>query len=108
MVGKRDEEARASFLIAGDEFFGLPVEEGPLGAEVFEAEARRVTVVVELIFVLAMAFDVHLAAVPVAGLGNALGAPVGPDAELGVLIPLGGFVLQQRFPGGLIGSVAGE
>lgn len=51
--------------------------------------------------VLGFSFHVHIAGVPVAVFGLALGAPVSPEAELGVLEPFGGFVLFEGVPGGL-------
>ncbi len=53
---------------------------------------------VELIFILPLSFEVHVARVPVAILGDALRAPMGPNAELGVLVPLRGVVLEQGIP----------
>src|ERR1035438_5580089 len=51
-----------------------------------------------MVFVLALPFDIHVARVPVAGFGYALGSPVSPDAELRVAVPLGSFIVEQRIP----------
>ena len=52
--------------------------------------------------------EVHIARVPVARFGYALRAPVSPDAELGVLVPLRRVVLQQRIPCWLEGASSGR
>ncbi len=58
----------------------------------------------EVVLVLGVALEVHLAGVPVALLGDALRGPVGPDAELCVAEPVWGLVGAQRGPGGLEGA----
>src|ERR1700735_335115 len=56
---------------------------------------------VEVILVLPLSLDVHIACIPVPVFWHALRRPVRPDSELGVLIPFGGFVFEERIPGWL-------
>src|ERR1017187_8602588 len=58
--------------------------------------------------VLRLAGFVDVARVPVAILGNALRAPMRPNAELRILVPLRRIVIEQRIPVGLEGAVSGQ
>ena len=64
--------------------------------EVFVADLGGVAVGFDVVVVLAGALDVHVAGVPVAVLDAGLRAPVGPDAELGVVEPGGEAIGLQR------------
>src|SRR5664279_2857270 len=57
------------------------------------------SLVLQVVFVLLRVFDVHVARVPVALFRNTLWTPVGPDSELGVLIPFRSLVTKKRIPG---------
>src|SRR5208283_453615 len=59
-----------------------------------------VTVGLDVVVVLRAALYVHAARVPIALLGNALGAPMGPDSELRISKPVGNSISFQRFPVG--------
>lgn len=58
----------------------------------------------EVVLVGGVALEIHSAGVPVALLWDALRGPVGPDAELRVAEPVGGFVGAEGGPGGLEGT----
>jgi hypothetical protein len=75
------------------EFIGLPG-----GDDVFEAELRRVSVFLDVIFVLRFGLDIHPARIPVAILGGGLRAPVVPDAKLRVTKLVWHLVGVERFP----------
>ncbi len=79
----------AGFGVEVHEVVGVPARGFELRDEVFVAELRRVTVGFNVVVVLGGALDVHVAGVPVAVLDAGLRAPVGPDAELGVVEPGG-------------------
>src|SRR6185437_4505283 len=63
-------------------------------------------VATDLISILPLALNVHIAGVPVAILGHTLRTPMRPDAEFGVPIPFRRIIGQQRIPSGLIWSLA--
>src|SRR5439155_11617856 len=88
VVGERDEDPGAGVLVAANEFVRLPVQQGPLGAQVLVTETRWRPVMFQVVFVLVLSFNVHIAGVPVSGLGHALRTPMRPHAEFCVLIPL--------------------
>jgi hypothetical protein len=50
--------------------FGIPVLGPPEWNDILVAEAGGVAVVLEVVFVLWMPFDVHVAGIPIALLGN--------------------------------------
>ena len=75
------------FLVEGDEVVGVESIGLPRGDYVLEAELRGVAVGSDVILVLLVPLDVHIAGVPVAVLGGGLRAPMRPDAELGVAKP---------------------
>ena len=102
VVGQRDEVLGAGPHVELHQFFRVPLLGLPEIVELHEAELRRMAVVLEVVFIVLRALEVHLARIPVALLGHALGGPVGPDAELRVAEPVGRLVVRlQRFPGGL-------
>ena len=108
VIGKRDEDSGAGVLVAANQLVRIPVQECPLGAEVLVSEARRRPVMFNVVPVLGLSFDIHIARVPVAGFGHALRAPVRPDAEFCVLVPFRCFVLQQGIPSWFIRAFSGE
>jgi hypothetical protein len=55
----------------------------------------------QMVLVLAAAFHVHIAGVPVAGADGGGGSPVRPDAELGIAEPLWTGVGIEGVAGGL-------
>ena len=106
VIGQGDEVFGAGFLVAGDECLGVPFFSFPEVVDLHEAEFGWVTVFLDMGGVLAVALDVHVAGIPVAGLGLALGRPVGPNAELGVAEPVWDFVtFLEGFPRRFEGSI---
>src|ERR1700722_8960788 len=95
MIRQRHEDSGARLFVARDQLVGIPVEQRPLRAELLVSEARCRPVMIEVILVLPLPLDVDIPRVPVSGFGHALGAPMSPDAELGVAIPVRRFVLEQ-------------
>src|SRR5581483_4296842 len=55
--------------------------------------------------ILLLPWDVHVARVPVAIFRDTLRAPVIPNSKLDIAIPFRTFVLKQRVPSRLVGSV---
>src|SRR5581483_10117533 len=105
MAGERHEVLRAGFLVEVEEIFGAPGVGLPHGVDVFEADFGGVAVGLDVEVVHRVALDVHPAGVPVALLGDALGGPVRPHAELGVAEPVWDFVLRtEGVPCGLKGA----
>ena len=106
VIGQSDEYLCACIFVACNQLVRVPVQQGPLCAKVLVPEPRRRTEVFKLIFVLALVLDIHIARIPVPGFGNALRTPVSPYAELGILVPIRRFVLEQRIPGGFERTIA--
>ena len=84
MHGLSHKVPRARLDIKVHQRVGVEFLRFPEGAEVLIAEFGGVAVVPEVVKVLGGTLDVHIPGVPVAEHGDGLGAPVGPDAELGV------------------------
>ena len=101
VIGQRGEVLCAGGDVEIHQLLGLPVLGLPHIVEFHEAELGGMAVGLDVEEVLAAALDVHVAGVPVALLGDALGGPVVPDAELGVAEPVGGGAGDERLPGGL-------
>ncbi len=95
MIRERHENPRACLLVSRDQLVGVPIQQCPLCAEVLVSKARCRAIMVEVILVLPLSFNVHVARVPVTSLGYALRSPVRPDSELGIAIPVRSFVLEQ-------------
>ena len=89
VVSQSHEVFGAGGFVEADQVLGIPGIGVPCVDDILEAGLRRMTVVVALVFVVAVAFLVHLARVPVAFFRNALRSPVCPHAELGIAEPLG-------------------
>ena len=106
VIGQSDEYLRACIFVARNQLVRVPVQQGPLCAKILVSEPRRRTEMFKLIFVLALVLDIHVAGVPVPGFGDALRTPVSPNAELGILVPIRRFVLEQRIPGGFEWTIA--
>ena len=98
MHGLRDEIASACPLVERHQAVRIQLLGLPQRDDVLIAELRGMPVVFHVILVVARAFDVHVAGVPVAAHGNGLRPPVRPDAELRVAEPIGTLVLLQGFP----------
>src|SRR5579885_3892687 len=64
MIGERDEDLGARFLVTLDQFLGLPVEQRPLRAKLLIAEPGGMAIVLELVLVVFRAFHIHVARVP--------------------------------------------
>ena len=75
--------------------FGVKLFRFPQGTDVFIAEFGRMAIVAHMVFILLGALDVHVPGIPVAKHGDALGAPVAPDAEFGIPEPFGSRILAQ-------------
>ena len=108
VIGERDKQARSGILVALNQRLRFPVEQRPLRAQILVAEVRGVSVMRILELVVGRTLHIHVARIPVAIFRNALRAPMRPDAELGVAIPLGRVVLQQRIPICLIRAIAAK
>ena len=106
VIGQGDEYSCAGLFVARDQLVRIPIQQRPLRAKLFVPEPRWRPVMFELIFVLPLALDIHIACVPVPGFGHALRTPVSPDTELGIAVPIRRFVIEQRIPRGLERTVA--
>ena len=104
MVGEGGEVLCPGGDVEIHQLFGLPVLGLPEVGEFHEADLGGVSVGGEVVVVLLVALDVHLAGIPVSLAGNALRGPVVPYAELGVAEPVGGLVGVERIPCGLEGA----
>src|ERR1035438_3544090 len=98
MIGQCDKQPRPRLLVARNQSIRVPVQQRPLRAEVLVAKARWMTIMLQVILILPLPLDVHVARIPVAILRHALRAPMRPDAELRVLIPLRRVVLHHGVP----------
>ena len=87
VVGQRDEILRARPDVQVHERFRLPLFGLPQVVQFHEPEFRGMTVGAEVIIVLAMALDVHLARIPITLFRDALGRPMRPQAKLRVAEP---------------------
>src|SRR3954452_14246854 len=93
-----DEVLRACLLVEGHQVIGIKLLRLPGRNDILEAEFRRVTVLLQVVLVLAVAFDVHVAGVPVAVFRRRLRAPVSPYAELRVTEPVGHAISREGLP----------
>src|SRR5208283_1189225 len=98
MVGHREEILGPSPFIQRYQFLRIPILSLPSMDNVFEPEPRRVSIVLNVKFVLVAAFLIHGAGVPVAILRLALRPPMCPNPKLGVPKPVRRLVLLQRIP----------
>ncbi len=100
VVGQGHEILRARGLVEPHQRLWVPVLGLPQVLDLHEAEAGRVAVGLDVVLVEGIALDIHQPPVPVAELGHALRAPMGPDPQLGVAIPVRRLILRrQRLPG---------
>ena len=91
-----DEIVGAGLLVELHEAVRVPFLGLPQGDDVLVAKLRGMTVMFEVILVMAAALLIDAAGVPVAIHGHGLRAPVGPDAEFAVAKPLGTLILLER------------
>ena len=103
VIGQGEEIPRTGLLVELDQRIRVPALRLPFVDPVLEAEAGRVVLRVDVVFVLPAALEVHVAGVPVSVFGLTLRPPVGPDAEFGVAEPFGalpgGEALHRGLPG---------
>ena len=95
VIGQSDEYPGAGVFVARNQLLRLPVQAGSTARKAPCTQTATAAQVIELIFVLPLVLDIHVARVPVPGFGNALRTPVSPDAELGILVPIRRFVIEQ-------------
>src|ERR1035441_9380941 len=88
---------RSGFLIERDEVLGIELIGFPGGNHVLEAELGRMAVRLDMVVVLRLALDIHVAGVPVSDLRLRLWSPMRPDPKLGVAVPGGNLPLLKRF-----------
>jgi len=108
MVRERNEQFRACAAVEIHQLVGLPIQKRPLGAKVLIAELRWMSVMLQMVAILPLVIDIHVARIPIAVLGDALRTPVIPDAELGILVPFGALVLTKRLPCALERALPGK
>jgi hypothetical protein len=101
VVGQRGEVLGPGGDVEIHQLFGLPVLGLPEVVDLHPSDLGGMAVVLQVMVVLAVALDVHVAGIPVSLLWDALGGPVVPDAELGVAEPVGGGAGGERLPCGL-------
>ena len=82
-------------LIETDESVRIPILSSPLVDHVLKSHFGRVPVVCQMEFVIGTPFDIHIACVPVAIFGLALGTPVRPETQLGITVPRRRLILLQ-------------
>src|SRR5450631_1405499 len=66
------------------------------------------SVATDLVPILALALNIHIASIPIAVLRHTLRTPMRPDAKLGVAIPFRRVIAEQRVPVRLKRPVAGQ
>jgi hypothetical protein len=66
--------------------------------DVFVSELRWMAEILNVVLVLTLSLNIHVACVPIALFGHGLRTPVRPDSELRVAKPIGATVLLQRLP----------
>ena len=91
--------AGTGLVIPVGQGFRIEVFRFPEGADVLVAEFGRVAVMADMVFILGGSLHVHITGVPVTEHGDALGAPVAPDAEFGVPEPFRGGIGAEGFEG---------
>ena len=102
MGGQGHEVFRAVGLVKGEQFVRVKIRRLPLVDDVLETVGGGMAVGRQMQFIGALGGDIQIAGIPVPLLGFALGAPVRPDAELGVPEPVRRLILRgQGFPRGL-------
>ena len=99
VVRQRDEVLRSRPDVKPHQFFRLPLVRLPEVVQFHEPELRRMPVGANMVIVLAVALDIHLARIPITLLRHALGRPMRPHPKLGVAEPRRTTILaRQRFP----------
>ena len=88
VVGQADKVFRSCALVERHQPFRLPALRAPQIVDLHEAEARWVTICLDVVVVGRIALQIHPAGIPVALLGHALRRPMRPDSELGVAKPI--------------------
>ncbi len=99
VIGERGKVFRSGRNVHVHQLVGLPVLGLPEIVDLHPADLGGMAVGLQVVVVLAIALDVHVAGVPVALLGHALRGPVVPDSELGVAEPVGRLIAGlERIP----------
>ena len=89
MHGHAAEISRSRFLVERDQVLGIELIGFPGGDDILKSELGGMAVVLDLIFVLPIALDLHVARVPVAVLGRGLRAQCARMPNLGSRYQLG-------------------
>ena len=92
-----DEILGAGFLIKLHQTIGVEPIALPGRNDILEAELAGMPIMLQVVFVLRAAFDVHTAGIPIPILGSRLRPPMRPDSELGVAEPFRHAVGRERF-----------
>src|SRR5579859_6090560 len=109
MLGDGDDVFCASFLEEAGPGGGIEMLGFEERNEIFVAEFILRAVSRDMVFKFPGFGPVHFAGIPFgAEGGNGVNAPMDEDAEFGVLVPLGNFVLFEGLPVGTKGAAIGE
>src|ERR1700687_4601776 len=95
--GHAAEVFRSRLLVEPEQMIRIELVGLPYGNNILIADARGVAVCLDVIFVLLMSLDIHIAGVPVAVFDCGLRSPMRPDAEFGVAVPVGRLPFLERF-----------
>ena len=99
VVRQRDEIFRACLDVEVHQRFRFPFVGLPKVIQLHEPEFRGMAVSADVIIILSMALDIHLARIPIALLRNALRRPMRPHPKLRVAKPFRTMIIAgQRFP----------
>ena len=101
VIGQRHKVLCAGAFVERDQFFRVKLLRLPRMNDFLEAGLRWRPVVRQLIRILRVPLDIHIARIPVAVFRLALRSPMRPDAKLGVTKPIRHLILLERVPGRL-------
>src|SRR5208282_863418 len=94
----------SGFLVETEQMVGIELVSLPCWNHILESDFRRMAVGLQVILVLLMALDVHVAGVPVAVFDGRLRSPMRPDAKLRIAIPVRNLPLAKRLACALEGA----
>ena len=100
MAGQRHEVLSAGLHIEVEQCVRIEVFRLPGADDVNEARIGRMAIMRQMVVILLLPLQIHVAGIPIAVFGGALRPPMGPDAELRVAEPVRRLIAgDQRVPG---------
>ena len=86
----------SSLLVEPHQPVRIPVFAPPKRHDILVSEFGRMAIALQVILVLRVPLNVHVARVPVAHFRNRFRSPAGPESQLGIAKPFGGAISLER------------